>query len=260
MTRFRKKSAIGSRAEFIEALQKALVVGALALLLALPLLVNKPAPPAAPPLVPAVMRADFGEHGPSADARSVADWVVDSGDNGSMSFVVVDKKDARVYVFNPSGRLRDTSPALLGSARGDDSAPGVGDKPLSRVRPDERTTPAGRFMAKLGMNAKGEDIVWIDYGAAVSMHRVRATVRSERRLQRLASATPDDNRISYGCVNLPVAFYENILKPTVQAGSTVIYVLPETRRPATTFASFYDVDERLKLAERPSLTSTHGLH
>jgi len=206
------------------------------------------------------MRADFGEHEPSHDARSVADWVVDSRDNGTMSFIIVDKKDARVYLFNPSGQLRDTSPALLGSAEGDDSAPGVGDKPLSQVLPAERTTPAGRFIAQLGMNTKGEDIVWIDYDAAVSIHRVRASVRSERRLERLASPTPADNRISYGCVNVPVAFYEHILKPTVQAGGTVIYVLPETRRPAKTFASYYEVDERLRLVERPSLTATHGLH
>jgi hypothetical protein len=34
------------------------------------------------------------------------------------------------------------------------------------------------------------------------MHRVRATNPLERRLQRLATPTPDDNRISYG---LPMA-------------------------------------------------------
>jgi len=192
------------------------------------------------------MRANFGAHHPSPDARRVADWVVDSRDHKKMSFVIVDKKDAKVYVFNPSGQLKDASVALLGSAHGDDSIPGIGDKPLVQVRPEEKTTPAVRFIAELGMNTKGEDIVWVDYSAAVSMHRVRANVPSEQRLERLASPTTDDNRISFGCINLPPEFYERTLKPTVQAGPTVIYVLPETRSPGKTFNSYYDVDARLK--------------
>jgi hypothetical protein len=247
MTRTKEESTAGTRAQFFEALRNDLLWGALALLMILPLLGRGPQLPQSPD--PVVMRANFGAHQPSPDTRSVADWVVDSRDHKQMSFVIVDKKDAMVYVFNPSGQLKDASVALLGSAHGDDSAPGIGDKPLSRVLPEEKTTPAGRFVAELGMNTKGEDIVWLDYAAAVSMHRVRANVPSERRLERLASPTPDDNRISFGCINLPPEFYENTLKPTVQAGATVIYVLPETRGPDKTFASYYDVDARLKLAQ-----------
>lgn len=55
--------------------------------------------------------------------------------------------------------------------------------------PHERTTPAGRFLAEAGRNADGDDIFWVDYDVAVSMHRVRAHVPAERRLQRLASPT-----------------------------------------------------------------------
>ncbi len=249
MTRSKEESTAGTRAEFFEALKEGLLWGALALLMILPLLLASGTLLRSRP-GSAVMRANFGAHQPSPDARSVADWVVDSRDHKKMSFVIVDKKDAKVYVFNPSGQLKDASVALLGSAHGDDSAPGIGDKPLSQVLPEEKTTPAGRFIAELGMNTKGEDIVWVDYAAAVSMHRVRANVPSEQRLERLASPTIDDNRISFGCINLPPEFYENTLKPTVQAGATVIYVLPETRRPDKTFASYYDVDARLKLAQR----------
>ena len=39
-------------------------------------------------------------------------------------------------------------------------------------------------------------MVWVDYDAAVSMHRVRTTNAAERRLARLASPGIDDNRIS----------------------------------------------------------------
>jgi hypothetical protein len=248
MTPSKEEPTTGTRAEFFAALQKGLLLGTLALMLVLPPLARGPLSPQSPGF--AVKRANFGEHQPSPDARSVANWVVDSRDHKNMSFVIVDKKDAKVYVFNRAGQIKDASVALLGSAHGDDSAPGIGDKPLSQVLPEEKTTPAGRFVAELGMNTKGEDIVWVDYDSAVSMHRVRAKVKSEQRLERLASPTPEDNRISFGCINLPPEFYENTLKPTVQAGGTVIYVLPETRSPGQTFASYYDVDARLKIAQR----------
>jgi hypothetical protein len=84
-------------------------------------------------------------------------------------------------------------------------------------------------VSRPGVNSFGEDIVWVDYEAAVSMHRVRAKEPRERRLQRLASATPDDNRISFGCINLPVAFYDDVVHPALGSRRGVIYVLPETR-------------------------------
>jgi hypothetical protein len=132
--------------------------------------------------------------------------------------------------------LRSSSPALLGLARGDDSVPDIGNRPMAEIRPEERITPAGRFSARPGTNLTGEDIVWVDYDAAVSMHRVRAKVASEQRLQRLASADIEDNRISYGCINLPASFYDTVIHPLVQAASVVIYVLPETRSLNEVFA------------------------
>lgn len=197
--------------------------------------------PQAPPVDSAkVIAADFGSHQPSSDTRRMANWIVQASDNKQHSFVIVDKKDARVYVFDGKGRLKNNTPALMGSAHGDDSAPGIGDKPLSQVKPEEKTTPAGRYVAELGVNTNGEDIVWVDYNAAVSMHRVRANNKAERRMERLASPTSQDNRISFGCINLPKPFYEKVLQPTVKAGQTIVYVLPETRPLEKTFASFRD--------------------
>ena len=166
----------------------------------------------------------------------VARWAAASGDAGHRPFVIIDKPHAQVIAFDASGHLRESSPALLGLARGDDSVPGIGQRKMADITPAERITPAGRFVAERGTNLSGEDIVWIDYDAAVSMHRVRATVASERRLQRLASPSADDNRISYGCVNLPPAFYEKVISPMVKAGPVVIYVLPETRPLGEVFA------------------------
>lgn len=182
-----------------------------------------------------VKRADFGRERPSPQTSELVRWVMASGDNAGASFVVIDKVRARVYVFEASGKLRGAAPALLGLAKGDDTVPGIGERPLSEIRPDERTTPAGRFVAEAGRNAHGVDVVWVDYDAAVSMHRVLTSNPAEHRLQRLATRTVKDNRISYGCINLPVAFYEKVLSPTVAGGETIVYVLPETRPASAVF-------------------------
>jgi len=185
--------------------------------------------------------ASFAGEAASADARALADWVVDSRDNRNMSFAIIDKRDAKVYVFDAKGELTGASPVLLGLARGDDSAPGIGLKKLSEITPDERTTPTGRYVAEPGVNLKGEKIVWVDYDAALSMHAVRATNPKERRLERLATPTPADNRISYGCINVPTKFYREVIMPTFGKRKGVVYVLPETRPARAVFAAWYDV-------------------
>ncbi|CAN7160456.1 hypothetical protein LJR129_000173 [Acidovorax sp. LjRoot129] len=200
------------------------------------------ASPAQPKLAPspAPRLAQFGGQEASAEVRQIANWTFHSGDHQQRAVVVVDKKDAKVYVFDAGGRLQGAAPALLGSAIGDHTVPGIGDKPIAQVLPAERTTPAGRFIAEPGVNANGEDVVWVDYDAAVSMHRVRANVKAERRLERLASKTAKDNRISFGCINLPVSFYEKVLSPAVRRTGAVVYVLPETQPAARLFGA-YDV-------------------
>ena len=112
---------------------------------------------------------------------------------------------------------------------GDDSVPDIGQRKMSDIQRHERTTPTGRFVSEPGRNLQGEDIVWIDYDAAVSMHCVRAGNKADRRLQRLATPTAADNRISYGGVNVPAKFYDALTKPIFGVKPAVVYALPETR-------------------------------
>jgi hypothetical protein len=196
-------------------------------------------------------RANFEGERKSRDAQHVADWVLDSGDNCAMPFVIVDKIDAKVFVFDADGRLRGAAPVLLGLARGDDSIPGIGDRMLSDIRPEERTTPAGRFMALLGYNFNGKDVLWVDYDGAVSLHRVVTNEPTERRLQRLATPTPLDNRISYGCINVPAKFFDNVVSPVFTGTNGIVYVLPETRSKSETFALYYDIEYRWEAGTTP---------
>jgi hypothetical protein len=227
-----------------EGLQQGLLLGAALLVVLLPPAgsASRSASTGRPPAaVVATLRmpplpADFGSEAISAAARDVHAWAVRSGDSGGLPFAILDKQAAKVFVFGADGALIGASPVLLGSAPGDDSVPGIGDRPIPDVRPEERTTPAGRFVSQPGRNTLGEDVVWVDYGAAVSMHRVRVVEPRERRLERLATQTPDDNRISYGCINVPVAFFDNVVRPVIGAGRAVVYVLPETRPLHQVFA------------------------
>ena len=174
--------------------------------------------------------------GPASDeTRQVVGRVTATGDNHGMPFVVVDKKAAMVFVFDSGGRLVGDSSVLLGLARGDDSAPGVGDKKLSDIRPEERTTPAGRFVASLGYGLGRQDILWVDYDTALALHRVSPASSKEGRLQRMVSMSPLDRRITFGCINVPAAFYDRVIHPTFSKTSGVVYILPETKPVAEVF-------------------------
>ncbi len=193
-----------------------------------------------PVLAHRLKHAGFEQESASLDARAVANWVVDSGDSHGMPFAIVDKQDAKVFVFNADGHLRGAAPALIGLAIGDDAVPGIGNRALSAILPAERTTPAGRFVATLDRNLQGKEILWVDYAGAVSMHPVVSAKPAERRLQRMATLTPLDNRISYGCINVPAEFFANVVRPAFTGTSGVVYVLPETRSAQILFGS-YDV-------------------
>jgi hypothetical protein len=182
--------------------------------------------------------AYFNQETASDDAHQVADWIVDSGDNGRMPFLIVDKTNAKVFAFNADGKIIGAAAVLLGMAIGDDSVPGIGKRKLSSILPQERTTPAGRFVAALDRNSHGKDVLWIDYDAAISLHRVITSNPKEHRAERLASATTLDNRISFGCINVPVAFFETIVIPAFRKSNGIVYVLPETRSIRETFPAF----------------------
>jgi hypothetical protein len=199
------------------------------------------APVAATAAVPAkvvsvIAGADLRGRKASAEVRRVAQWAAEGGDARGRPFAIVDKKAAQIYVFAANGRLIDAAPALLGQARGDESAPGIGRLVASSIPAPQRTTPAGRFDSEPGHNLKGEAIVWVDYEAAIAIHRLRPAAVGERRPQRLASETPEDNRISLGCIVVDPAFYDGVVAPSLGRQRGVVYVLPDTLAWQTVFS------------------------
>lgn len=174
------------------------------------------------------VRADFGVELASEAAHAVADWVASSQDNQGLPFMVVDKVGARVFMFDQHAHLLGAASALLGLTRGDVGVSGIGDRPLSLISPAERTTPAGRYVAHWALNIAGQAIVWVDYDQGISLHPVRSVDLTERRLERLATETAADNRISYGCINVPTAFWSQVVQPAFVDTAGIVYVMPDT--------------------------------
>ncbi|MDO8295372.1 MAG: L,D-transpeptidase [Caulobacter sp.] len=180
------------------------------------------------PAVPGGLAAGSGE-GLTEDAQGFVAWVIETGDNRAAPFLVIDKVNATAFAFNREGGLLASSPVLLGLARGDVSPVGIGGRALSSIGPADRITPAGRFEAAQGVNLEGRKVLWVDYDTALSLHPVVTGAASDRRRQRLASVTASDNRISYGCINVPPSFYAEVIAPLFTTNIGIVYILPETR-------------------------------
>jgi hypothetical protein len=167
---------------------------------------------------------------PSAETMRVADWVSASGDNHSLPYIIVDKTNAALFLFSAKGKSLGEAPVLIGVAVGDDASPGIGSKNLAEIGPAEKTTPAGRFLAKFGLAAGREKVLWVDYATSVALHPIpKGASKKERRRQRMLSSTADDNRITFGCINLPVTFYSKTVRPLFQKKGGYVYVLPDTK-------------------------------
>jgi hypothetical protein len=184
------------------------------------------------PLVP----IDLAVQSSSEEVKRVAHWVSRSGDNAGLPFLLIDKANARVYAFRPAGVLVAAAPVLLGMAKGDELiAPN--SAAMSEMPPHSRITPAGRFISRLAIDADGKELLVLDYDAAISLHPVVKGTPEEHRAARLKSPTSDDNRISFGCINVPPDFYRNFISATFKHSRGIVYVLPETG-PASALFGF----------------------
>ena len=165
--------------------------------------------------------------------KEVVSWITGSGDNTRLPFLVIDKPNARVFAFDPSGQFQGDAPVLLGMGLGDRMlAPSAR---MSQMPPNTRITPAGRFVSKLSRDAKGKELLVLDYKAAFSLHPVVKGQPWEHRAERLGSPTAQDNRISFGCINVPIPFYNTVISPAFASTHGIVYILPETSEASAFF-------------------------
>nr|WP_298125217.1 L,D-transpeptidase [uncultured Pseudoxanthomonas sp.] len=173
----------------------------------------------------------------SGTVIELAGWIVATKDSQGYPFAIIDKSSAQILVFGGDGRPRGAAPGLFGSAVGDHTAPGIAGLALREIPGRDRTTPAGRFVGGFGPSIDAGRVLWVDYDSAVSIHPTATGVPAEKREERLASPTPDDNRITHGCINVSPEFYERIMQPTFEKGG-VFYILPDKDSIEETFPEF----------------------
>jgi hypothetical protein len=179
-------------------------------------------------------------HSPSQESRRLANWIIHNNNNQNFPYIIIDKTEAVVSVFNQEGKLLGATPALLGLRIGDKINPDTKNKPLNQISPEERITPAGRFFAQLGKNASNHIILWVDYENAISLHSIRSANAKERRGERLATPSAEDNRISYGCINVPKEFFNKVVKPSLRKDQLIVYIIPEQLLASSFFEGYSD--------------------
>ena len=142
-------------------------------------------------------RAEFNEIVPPAPAKWAADWTADWATNGAAAspvhpgrhFAGLDKHGAAPYMFDGSARLTGASIRSLDSA--------------------------------------GDNVVWLDYAAAVELRGVEIIDPRKRRPERIATSYASEKRVSNGCVNVPVAFFDAVATPALGHARGILYASPE---------------------------------
>ena len=200
-----------------------LALAGLALATAAPAAVTPPAA-ADPPLQGAAEGP-----GKSLSAIRVAEWVASSGDNHALPYIIIDKPAAAAFLFSADGQPIAQVPVLIGIAEGDEATPGIGSKSLAEIGPAEKTTPAGRFLARFGYAAGKKRVLWVDYATSVALHPIPPHTEKEKRRQRMLSPEIDDNRITFGCINVPLAFFNKNLRPLFEKKGGYVYILPDSK-------------------------------
>lgn len=162
--------------------------------------------------------------------------ILDTNANEDMAFVVADKPTATMYVFDKLGNLKGSSPVLLGVTKGDKNT--LSSLSSRANNPLLRTTPSGIYTTK---SIKHEQYKK-EYGhewlvqlvettagdnSTTAIHGVYVHTPSEQRQARLDSKSIEDNRASWGCLNAPVQFMQDVVQPTFENENGKVFITPE---------------------------------
>jgi hypothetical protein len=177
----------------------------------------------------------------SALAQSVYVQMANAAQKSGKGFIIADKPNGMIHLFNADGSLLAQDTALYGKDVGDSIA---GQKASLEGGP--KVTPAGQFELGImpsndyaggfGLTLQGtdqpltspENLAKKRFNSTVAVHAAYLGDVNERRLDRLASKSAKDNRISYGCINTSHDLFINKIKPNAKSfDGGMIFVLPD---------------------------------
>lgn len=145
------------------------------------------------------------------------------------SFAILDKEHAQIHLIDKNGNHIKTLPTVTGIEKSDN----WNTSDPTKDTPKGGSTPYGEYSMKLDKDSafrlaekvKTEDGKTLKMYNNLAIHKVYEG-DAARRYKALTSEDPNDNRMSWGCVNIDKKEMTNTIYPNFNDES-VLYVLPE---------------------------------
>jgi len=167
----------------------------------------------------AALQSELEREAASPEVREIAQWAVVTHDHGGLPFVVVDKTEARIYAFDPQGRLRGSAPVEVGAG-------------------EPHALPAGRFVAEpLGTTGAVAAVVWANGPTRVAVRTGDA--QPAGRLDAALRVAPE--------------FWQECVEG-LRAQPSIAYVLPQTVPAAAVIGDAQGLPAN---ASQPPILSAH---
>ena len=147
------------------------------------------------------------------------------------NYIVIDKPSAEMYVFNSSNELITSLPVLLGKDKGEEPNRADTSSPIA----SHATTPAGKYqLGKIGITDIGRPDSITYQGRIISLlgsdnlalHRTYPGEYVER-TKALNTSTVEDNRKSWGCINISPENFDKYIKPYFNKGNQNLFITPD---------------------------------
>ncbi|NVN99285.1 MAG: PLxRFG domain-containing protein [Geobacteraceae bacterium] len=177
--------------------------------------------------VPAEARAKMSDA-----AVQVYEAVAPAAMKTGKGFMIADKPNGMLHVFNADGTVRVQSAALFGKDKGDTLSS------KASLEGGAKITPAGTFHLRAVEDHEytgGKILHLVETTqktargtANIAVHSVWLGDQSEHRSDRLKSDTAADNKISFGCINTTEdAFVNNVIPEIDKFNGGMMFVLPD---------------------------------
>ena len=173
------------------------------------------------------------------NAKIAYDRMIERARDQGSNFIIADKKKAMFYLFNQYGQSLVRFPFLSWKQAWDETPKSSWGKDPDSLTESEKVTPAGIFvlgwmyksdylkMDALNLGEDWDGDWYIDDDSDLpALHPVYLWNSWEKRSDRLASNTPKDNKISYGCLNIAEKDFYEWIQPCFWAG-WLIAVTPD---------------------------------
>jgi N12 class adenine-specific DNA methylase len=197
--------------------------------------------------------------GMSGPAITVYENMAPTAKTSGKGFIIADKPAGMMHVFAADGSLIAQDTALYGKDKGDRMG-------VSSLKGGPKVTPAGGFALRWAESeyAGGQQLELVGSedadGAVIAVHAAWLGDPKEKRAERLASLTADDNRISYGCINSAHdTFLNKVLPEAPNLDGGMAFVLPDESDAGALFPAGTTTETTtIEAAERNAREGTVG--